>query len=500
LLARIGVVDPERLDAYRASGGYQALRRAFELGREGVIREVLDSKLLGRGGAAFPAGRKWDAGARQPERPHYIICNADESEPGTFKDRVLMEGDPFALVEAMTIAAYATGCEQGFFYIRGEYPLAIERVQHAIDESRARGLLGDGILGQPFRFDIEVRKGAGAYICGEETAVFNSIEGFRGEPRNKPPFPVQAGLFGRPTVINNVDTLANVPFIMLEGGAAFAKIGTEQSTGSKLFCLCGSVAKPGVYGDLRRHAARPDHARGRCHTRSQRAVHSVRRSRRPVHPARRAGYSAHLRGRARGEGHVGLGRHHGVRRDGRHGRRAAPRGRVFPGRIVRPVRAVSRGHCEAGRGAAPVGGEQAAWQRGRRARAARRDRARDERRVDLRTRPDGLQRRGVGGQAMRDLQRTEDAMSHFVEITRPKRIVELTIDGQTVRVPEGTTILDACSALGTEIPTLCYLDTLHPVNVCRVCVVEVQNSRVLVPACSRKVEPDMVVSTNSERV
>ena len=247
LLARIGVVDPERLDAYRASGGYQALRRAFELGREGVIREVLDSKLLGRGGAAFPAGRKWDAVARQPERPHYIICNADESEPGTFKDRVLMEGDPFALVEAMTIAAYATGCEQGFFYIRGEYPLAIERVQHAIDEARARGLLGDGILGQPFRFDIEVRKGAGAYICGEETAVFNSIEGFRGEPRNKPPFPVQAGLFGKPTVINNVETLANVPFIMLEGGPAFAKIGTAQSTGSKLFCVCGSVAAPGVY-------------------------------------------------------------------------------------------------------------------------------------------------------------------------------------------------------------------------------------------------------------
>jgi len=247
LLKRIGMVDPGSLDAYRASDGYQALRGAFELGREGVIREVLDSKLLGRGGAAFPAGRKWDAVARQPERPHYLICNADESEPGTFKDRVLMEGDPFAVVESMTIAAYATGCEQGFVYIRGEYPLAIERMQNAIDQARTRGLLGETILGQPFRFDIEVRKGAGAYICGEETAVFNSIEGFRGEPRNKPPFPVQAGLFGRPTVINNVETLANVPFIMLEGGAAFAKIGTEQSTGSKLFCLCGSVAKPGVY-------------------------------------------------------------------------------------------------------------------------------------------------------------------------------------------------------------------------------------------------------------
>ena len=247
LLKRVGVADPTNLDAYRATDGYVALRRAFELGREGVIREVLDSKLLGRGGAAFPAGRKWDAVARQPERPHYIICNADESEPGTFKDRVLMEGDPFAIVEAMTIAAYATGCEQGFIYIRGEYPLAIARVQNAIDQARARGYLGDAILGQPFRFDLEVRKGAGAYICGEETAVFNSIEGFRGEPRNKPPFPVQAGLFGKPTVINNVETLANVPFIMLEGGPAFAALGTAQSAGSKLFCLCGSVVKPGVY-------------------------------------------------------------------------------------------------------------------------------------------------------------------------------------------------------------------------------------------------------------
>ncbi len=247
LLKRVGVADPTNLNAYRATDGYIALRRAFELGRDGVIREVLDSKLLGRGGAAFPAGRKWDAVARQPERPHYLICNADESEPGTFKDRVLMEGDPFAIVEAMTIAAYATACEKGFVYIRGEYPLAIARMQNAIDQARARGYLGDAILGQPFRFDIEVRKGAGAYICGEETAVFNSIEGFRGEPRNKPPFPVQAGVFGKPTVINNVETLANIPFIMLEGGPAFAALGTDQSAGSKLFCLCGSVVKPGVY-------------------------------------------------------------------------------------------------------------------------------------------------------------------------------------------------------------------------------------------------------------
>jgi NADH-quinone oxidoreductase subunit F len=247
LLARIGTTDPESLDDYRAHGGYAALRRALELGPDGVIREVLDSKLLGRGGAAFPTGRKWDAVARQPRRPHYLICNADESEPGTFKDRVLLEGDPFSVIESMTIAAFATGCEIGYIYLRGEYPLAEHRLQHAIEQARQRDYLGENILGRGVRFDIELRKGAGAYICGEETAIFGSIEGYRGEPRNKPPFPVNRGLFGQPTVVNNVETLVNVLPIVLEGGAAFAAIGTELSTGPKLFCLSGAVARPGTY-------------------------------------------------------------------------------------------------------------------------------------------------------------------------------------------------------------------------------------------------------------
>jgi NADH-quinone oxidoreductase subunit F len=247
LLRRIGHVNPESLDDYRGSGGYRALPRAFEMGPDAVIRAALESKLQGRGGAAFPAGRKWEAVARQPARPHYLVCNADESEPGTFKDRVLLEEDPFAVVEAMTIVGFATGCERGFLYIRGEYPLALERAAGAIEAARAGGFLGDGILGSPHRFDIEVRRGAGAYICGEETALFNSIEGFRGEPRNKPPFPVEKGLFGKPTVINNVETLANVMAIVEHGGAAFAAIGTGQSAGPKLFCLSGRVARPGVY-------------------------------------------------------------------------------------------------------------------------------------------------------------------------------------------------------------------------------------------------------------
>jgi NADH-quinone oxidoreductase subunit F len=247
LLRRIGLIDPANLDEYRAHGGYRALRRALSLGPERVIREVLDSKLVGRGGAAFPTGRKWEAVARATVRPHYLVCNADESEPGTFKDRVLMESDPYALVEAMTIAGFATGCERGYLYIRAEYPEATARLAHAIAQARLRGFLGDDVMGEGVRFDIELRRGAGAYICGEETALFNSIEGKRGEPRNKPPFPVQAGLFGKPTVINNVETLVNVLDILDTGGPAFAASGTSGSAGTKLYCVSGCVARPGLY-------------------------------------------------------------------------------------------------------------------------------------------------------------------------------------------------------------------------------------------------------------
>ena len=247
LLRRVGRVDPTSLQAYRANGGYAALKRAFELRPEGVIQEVLASNLMGRGGAAFPTGRKWDAVSKAPARPHYVVCNADESEPGTFKDRIVMESDPFAIIEGMTIAAYATSSERGFFYIRGEYPLATERVESAIRAAREAGLLGKNVFGSDFSFDVEVRRGAGAYICGEETALFNSIEGKRGEPRNKPPFPVHVGLFGKPTVINNVETLANIPLIIAQGGKAFTDTGTPGSTGPKLFCVSGHVVRPGLY-------------------------------------------------------------------------------------------------------------------------------------------------------------------------------------------------------------------------------------------------------------
>ncbi len=247
LLKRLGVVDPLSIDDYRRTGGYEALRRAVAIGAARVIDEVTASKLVGRGGAAFPAGRKWAAVASQPARPKYLVCNADESEPGTFKDRVVMEGDPFAVIESMTIAAFATGCEQGYIYLRGEYPRARRHLLNAIAVARSRRLLGDNIMDAGFTFDIQVFRGAGAYICGEETAIFNSIEGYRGEPRSKPPFPVEAGLFAKPTLVNNVETLVNVLPIILGGGDAFAAVGTDGSAGTKLFCVSGSVAAPGVY-------------------------------------------------------------------------------------------------------------------------------------------------------------------------------------------------------------------------------------------------------------
>jgi NADH-quinone oxidoreductase subunit F len=227
LMRRIGAVDPESLDSYREHGGFMALSRARELGAEAVIGEVTKSGLLGRGGAAFPTGRKWESVARAPARPHYLVCNADESEPGTFKDRVVMEQDPFAVVEGMAIAAFAAGCDKGYIYIRDEYPLARRRMGNAIALARAAGVLD---------IDIEVRRGAGAYICGEETALFNSIEGKRGEPRNKPPFPVEVGLFGKPTLVNNVETLVNVLDIV-----------NGEFANTRLFCVSGSVARPGVY-------------------------------------------------------------------------------------------------------------------------------------------------------------------------------------------------------------------------------------------------------------
>ena len=214
---------------------------------EDVIAEVNASGLVGRGGAAFPTGVKWEGAAKAPGQPKYIVCNADESEPGTFKDRILMEEDPHRTIEGMIIAAYAVGARQGYIYVRGEFPYAFKVMGEAVEEARQAGTIGKNILGSGLDFDIEMRLGAGAYICGEETALLESIEGKRGFPRIKPPFPTTNGLFDKPTVINNVETFCNVPLILERGAAEYRKIGTEKSPGPKLFCVSGQIERPGLY-------------------------------------------------------------------------------------------------------------------------------------------------------------------------------------------------------------------------------------------------------------
>ncbi len=235
LLRRLGVVDPESLDSYRDAGGYRALVRAIDEGSDAVLDRIEAARLRGRGGASFPAAAKWRAVAAAGG-DKIVVCNADESEPGTFKDRVLMEEDPFAVIEGMTLAAFVTGAERGFLYVRGEYPLAERRLVGAVGAARDAGLLGDDVAGAGFAFDVEVRRGAGAYICGEETSLFNSVEGLRGEPRAKPPFPTQEGLFGQPTVVNNVETLVGAVAITM-----------DEDGGTKLFPVSGAIADPGLY-------------------------------------------------------------------------------------------------------------------------------------------------------------------------------------------------------------------------------------------------------------
>jgi NADH-quinone oxidoreductase subunit F len=247
VLENCGQLNPESLDAYVAAGGYQALPKALkEMSPAQVIAAITASGLRGRGGAGFPTGVKWKFCSEAAGERKYIICNGDEGDPGAFMDRGVMESDPHRVLEGMVIGAYAIGAAQGFVYVRAEYPLAVKLVGLAIEQARAAGLLGERILGTPFSFDIQVREGAGAFVCGEETALILSIEGERGMPRIRPPFPAQRGLWGCPTIINNVETLANVPWILRHGAAAFAALGTEKSKGTKVFSLAGKIRHGGL--------------------------------------------------------------------------------------------------------------------------------------------------------------------------------------------------------------------------------------------------------------
>ncbi|MBC7286434.1 MAG: NADH-quinone oxidoreductase subunit NuoF [Armatimonadetes bacterium] len=246
-LRNIGRIDPESIDDYLAIGGYRALATVLErFEPEEVIGCIKESGLRGRGGAGFPTGLKWELTRKQPEEPKFVICNADEGDPGAFMDRSTLEGDPHTVIEGMIIAGYAIGAHKGYVYVRAEYPLAVRRLELAIGQARERGLLGDDILGSGFSFDIELRLGAGAFVCGEETALIASIEGKRGMPRPRPPYPSERGLWGKPTLINNVETLANVPAIILGGAEWFASIGTERSKGTKVFALAGNVMNTGL--------------------------------------------------------------------------------------------------------------------------------------------------------------------------------------------------------------------------------------------------------------
>ena len=242
-----GVIDPENIDEYIAFDGYKALAKVLtEMTREEVIDTVKRSGLRGRGGAGFSTGTKWEFAYRSQSDKKYVACNGDEGDPGAFMDRSILEGDPHAVLEAMAIAGYAIGSDQGYIYVRAEYPIAVKRLQIAIDQAKAYGLLGKNIFGTDFSFDVEIRLGAGAFVCGEETALLTSIEGKRGEPRPRPPFPAVKGVFGKPTMLNNVETYANIPQIILNGAEWFSSMGTEKSKGTKVFALGGKIVNTGL--------------------------------------------------------------------------------------------------------------------------------------------------------------------------------------------------------------------------------------------------------------
>ena len=247
VLENCGEIDPENIDEYIARGGYEAAGIALtEMSPEVVVKEIKDSGLRGRGGAGFPTGYKWDFAHQAQSEKKYIVCNADEGDPGAFMDRSLLEGDPHRVIEGMIVASYAIGADEGYIYIRAEYPLAIERLEKALDDAREYGLLGEDLFGSGHDFQLHIKEGAGAFVCGEETALMASIEGKRGMPRPRPPYPAQRGLWGKPTNINNVETYANVPFIIREGPDRFQEIGTEDSPGTKVFALTGKIQNTGL--------------------------------------------------------------------------------------------------------------------------------------------------------------------------------------------------------------------------------------------------------------
>ena len=347
VLSRCGRINPQKIADYIAEDGYQALASVLQADDPAaVLREMEISGLRGRGGAGFPTFRKWLFARSAPGDQKFAVCNADEGDPGAFMDRSILEGDPHSVMEGMAIAAYTIGASQGYIYVRAEYPLAVQRLRVALGQARELGLLGKNILGSGFDFELEIRMGAGAFVCGEETALLTSIEGNRGEPRPRPPFPAQSGLWHKPTLLNNVETYANVPSIILKGGNWYASHGNEKSKGTKVFALAGAIKK------LRARGSAGGHAPGRFDLRYRRrdlVEEGIQGGpdRRPfgwVHSQASPERGSRLRVAFGTRGHHGLG---WPDRDGRgqlHGRRGPIFPRIRPGGIVRQVHSLPGGH------------------------------------------------------------------------------------------------------------------------------------------------------------
>ena len=343
--ARVGVVDPASIADYEAHGGWAGLRRALSLSAAEVVQEVTDSGLRGRGGAGFPAGVKWKTVLEAPSDLKFVACNFDEGDSGTFADRMVVEGDPFTLIEGMTIAAHAVGASEGYVYVRSEYPHAIAALRRAVDAAYTHGYLGQDVLGSGLTFDLHVRVGAGAYICGEESSMLESLEGRRGEVRAKPPIPAIKGLWGRPTAVNNVLTLCAVPMIMADGGAAYAELGTGRSRGTQVFQLAGNIKQGGIvelpFGVSLRELV--EEYGGGTPVRPSGAGGAGRRPARRLRAGDRLRRTHGLRGARRGRRDARARRHRGLRRDRRHGPDGALRDGVLLDRVVRQVHAVPGG-------------------------------------------------------------------------------------------------------------------------------------------------------------
>ena len=511
LLEHIDEPGLNRIDVYERLGGYGPLRKALlEMTPEAVLHELEESGLRGRGGAGFSMGKKASF-IPKGAMDKYLCCNADESEPGTFKDRLLMQKNPHMLIEGCVIGAIAAGANKGFIFIRGEYTLQADILDAALAEAYERGYLGERILGSEHSFDLVVHRGKGAYICGEETALLDALEGKRGNPRLKPPFPANQGLYQGPTLINNVETLCNAPAIIARGGEWFHSLGVGNSTGTKLVSVSGNVQRPGNYEIELGISAREivyGLAGGPPEGRDREVL--VPRRLLGAGAARGApGPALHVRGHGTG------GLHARLRRRDRGGRLAAARaaraapGRVLPPRVVRQVRALPRGH-ELDREDAGAGGLRGGHAHGPRdhgpgpgehhgelpLRARRLDGDAD--RVDAeplqggvraahRARPRPPRPRGnAGGRLM----------------ARPEvKLVTFEIDGKEVQAPQGTMLVDAAKHGDVEIPYFCYEPKLgQPVGACRMCLVEIEGIPKLQTSCSTPVRDGMVVVTTSDRV